>query len=160
MDALESEDPLGGGNSDVMEAVMRERARFDKKFQVKGGASQKNEEGEEVDEEWLKSAVEADKAKFESSISQAELAAQELLDDGQGTYDSVDNGGSGVERGRVATPQVSLPVPYTYVPAQTGGTANGSLVDEKEKTAPGQRIQLTVLLQANQLRCTTGQLSC
>jgi hypothetical protein len=49
--------------------------------------------------------------------------------------DSVENGGSGVERGRVATPQVSLPVPYTYVPAQTGGTANGSLVDEKEKTA-------------------------
>ena len=43
----------------------------------------------------------------------------------------------------VATPQVSLPVPYciplqqvrqTCVPAQTGGTANGSLVDEKKKS--------------------------
>jgi len=136
MDALESEDPFGGGNSDVMESVMRERARFDKKFKVEGGASQKNEEEEEVDEEWLKNAVKADKIKFENSISQADLAAQELLDDGQGTYgfvDGVDGGVSGVERGHIATPQVSLPVPQTCVPAQTGGTANGSLVDEKRK---------------------------
>ena len=134
MDALESEDPFGGGNSDVMESVMWERARFDKKFKVEGGASQKNEEEEEVDEEWLKNAVKADKIKVKNSISQADLATQELLDDGQGTYGFVDGGSSGVERGHVATPQVSLPVPHTCVPAQTGGTANGSLVDEKEKS--------------------------
>ena len=57
-------------------------------------------------------------------------------------YDFGKDGGNGEERGHVATPQVSLPVPYciplqqvrqTCVPAQTGGTANGSLVDEKRK---------------------------
>ena len=48
-------------------------------------------------------------------------------------YDFGKDGGNGEERGHVATPQVSLPVPHTCVPAQTGGTANGSLVDEKRK---------------------------
>ena len=142
----------------MTETVMRERARFDNKFKVGGGTSQKNDDEEEVDESWLKDAVEADKIKFEKSISQAELAAQELLDDGQGMYDSGNNERSRVERGRVATPQVSLPVPCTHVPSQTRGTANGSLVDEKEKTDhrsahPVMHNQPTALWQADRRCC-------
>jgi len=37
---------------------------------------------------------------------------------------------------------VSLPVPLSYVPAQTGGTANGSLVEGKKKRlTTGQRVR-------------------
>ena len=44
--------------SDVMEVVMRERARFDRRFGVEGSARLKKTKEEEVNEEWWRNAVE------------------------------------------------------------------------------------------------------
>ena len=115
----------------MMEMVRRERARFTHHFGIGGKSKEETTKAEDMaDETWLQETVRQDKIKFEQSVSQAELATQELLDDGQGTYDVLQDGGSGVERG-VRNPQVSLLVSCTHTLVGAGGTANGSRVDEK-----------------------------
>ena len=112
----------------MMEMVRRERARFTHQFGIGGKSKEETTKEEDmVDETWLQDMVREDKIKFEQSVSQAALATQELLDDGQGTYDVLQDGGSGVERG-VPNPQVSLLVSCTHTLVGAGGTANGQWI--------------------------------
>ena len=110
-----------------MEAVEREQIRFNRRFEKETWLNSKDKP-EEVDEKWLQEAVKKDNVTFENSISQAVLDAQELLDDGKGTYDS---GLETKDERGAATPQAKSPVSYSYARDGTGGNANGSFVDEK-----------------------------
>ena len=116
----------------MMEMGKGERASFNRQVGIEGDAQgeTKNEE-DSVDANWRQAVVKQDKIKFEQSVSTAELATQELLDDGQGTHDAGKDGENRIERG-VATPHVRPPVSYPYAQEGAGGTAKaGSRVDEK-----------------------------
>lgn len=68
-----------------MEMGTGERAILNRHLGIEGDAQgeTKNEE-DSVDENWLQAVVKQDKIKYEqsASVSTAELATQELLDDG------------------------------------------------------------------------------
>jgi len=80
---LESEGHGGGRSSELMRKLEVDRMRMERRL---GRGLKIEEEQPDVDEKWLKEAVERDTATFDKAVTKEELEQMEFLDGGNGEY--------------------------------------------------------------------------